>query len=52
MTLARGYSIVRKLPEMKVIKESSRIERGDRLELTFHSGSALCIVEEKKQAGS
>lgn len=48
LTLARGYSVVRKMPEMKVIKESRRIERGDRLELTFHSGSAFCVVEEKK----
>ncbi|HEY5513388.1 MAG TPA: exodeoxyribonuclease VII large subunit [Geomonas sp.] len=45
-TLARGYSITRKLPERTVVRDSREIEAGDRLELSFAAGSALCRVEE------
>jgi len=44
-TLARGYAIARKLPDGVVVRESSQIDAGDRLDLTFHRGSAVCIVE-------
>jgi exodeoxyribonuclease VII large subunit len=44
-TLARGYSVACKLPEGLVIRDSSQIDEGDRLELTFHRGSAVCEVE-------
>ena len=44
-TLSRGYSIARKLPERSVVKYSRQIAPGDRLELSFASGSALCTVE-------
>ena len=44
-TLSRGYSIARKLPERSVVKSSRQIAPGDRLELSFASGSALCTVE-------
>jgi exodeoxyribonuclease VII large subunit len=46
-TLARGFSITRKLPEMTIVTDSSRIEPGERLELTFQRGGALCRVESK-----
>jgi len=45
-TLSRGYSIARKLPRLEVVRDSSQIAPGDRLELTFSKGSALCTVEE------
>jgi exodeoxyribonuclease VII large subunit len=47
-TLSRGYAIARKLPEGNVVKENSQVAAGDRLELTFHRGSALCIVESSR----
>ena len=47
-TLARGYSIARKLPARFVVTHSRQIAPGDRLELTFASGSALCTVEQAR----
>jgi exodeoxyribonuclease VII large subunit len=44
-TLARGYSITRKLPERSLVKSSSEIQAEDRLELSFAAGVALCRVE-------
>ncbi|HBG06823.1 MAG: exodeoxyribonuclease VII large subunit [Geobacteraceae bacterium GWC2_58_44] len=44
-TLSRGYSITRKLPERTVVRYSREIEAGDRLELSFAAGGALCRVE-------
>jgi exodeoxyribonuclease VII large subunit len=46
-TLARGFSITRKLPEMTIVTDSRGIEPGERLELTFQRGGALCRVESK-----
>ena len=45
-TLSRGYSIARKLPERSVVRHSRQIAPGDRLELSFATGSALCTVEQ------
>lgn len=45
-TLSRGYSIVRKLPERSVVRYSRQIKEGDRLELSFSAGGAICRVEE------
>ena len=50
-TLARGYSIARKLPERNVVRESREIQAGDRLELSFAAGSALCRVEATNNTG-
>ncbi len=47
-TLARGFAIARTLPEGIVIKESSQVGPGDRIELTFHRGSAECVVESSR----
>ena len=46
-TLGRGYSIARKYPQGQVVKESSQVEAGDRLELIFRRGAAKCLVESK-----
>ncbi|MGB9629478.1 MAG: exodeoxyribonuclease VII large subunit, partial [Thermodesulfobacteriota bacterium] len=48
--LQRGYSITRKLPSLKILRRSSDIERGDKVEVTLHEGSLLCGVEETKKA--
>ena len=50
--LARGYSIARKLPERRVVRDSREIAAGDRLELSLAAGSALCRVEETRETGS
>ncbi|MGQ9859926.1 MAG: exodeoxyribonuclease VII large subunit [Thermodesulfobacteriota bacterium] len=43
--LARGYSIVRLLPQGDIVRDSSRLSAGDRLRITFHRGEATCKVE-------
>ncbi|MEK6776446.1 MAG: exodeoxyribonuclease VII large subunit [bacterium] len=43
--LHRGYSIVYKLPEGKIITESRKISLNDRLRIHFHSGKAECTVD-------
>jgi len=44
--LARGYSIVRLLPQENVVRDSSTLKPGDRLRITFHRGESTCRVEE------
>lgn len=44
--LARGYSIVRLLPQEKVVRDSSILSPGDRLRISFHKGESTCRVEE------
>jgi exodeoxyribonuclease VII large subunit len=44
-TLARGYTVVCRLPEGLVVKDSRQIDEGDRLKLTFLRGAAICEVE-------
>lgn len=47
-TLSRGYSIARKLPGRFVVRHNSQVAPGDRVELRFASGSAICTVEESR----
>ena len=47
-TLARGYSIVRQVPELTVVRDSRQLAAGDRLELTFQRGGAFCRVEKRQ----
>lgn len=44
-TLSRGYSIVQKLPERAVVRQSSQLHLGDRLLIRFAAGGATCRVE-------
>lgn len=44
--LERGYSIAYKLPFMTVVKDSKEIKSGDKVVIRFHSGRAVCVVEE------
>lgn len=43
--LARGYSIVRLLPQEEIVRDAARLGAGDRLRITFHKGEATCKVE-------
>lgn len=46
--LERGYSIVHKMPERLIVKDSSSLRVGDPLRITFARGNSLCRVEEKE----
>jgi len=46
--LERGYSIVHKMPERRIVKDSAAIQVGDLLRITFARGDSLCRVEERK----
>jgi exodeoxyribonuclease VII large subunit len=45
-TLARGYAIVRKLPEKTVVTDCGLLERGDLLHIKTRRGAAAARVEE------
>lgn len=47
--LERGYSISRRLPDMKIIKDASDIEKGRQLNVKLHKGELVCRVEEQKK---
>lgn len=44
--LDRGYSVTYKLPEKSVVKDSARLEKGDKVLIGFNRGTARCKVEE------
>lgn len=44
-TMARGYSIVLKLPERRLVTDSARLAPGDRVELRLRRGRVGCCVE-------
>jgi len=46
-TLVRGYSIVRKLDDGTVVRDSRQIEPGDCLGVVFGHGSAECVVKKR-----
>jgi exodeoxyribonuclease VII large subunit len=43
--LERGYSIVRKLPALDVLRESRQVDPGDEVEIRLHRGVILCEVK-------
>lgn len=45
-TLARGFSVVEKQANRRVIKNSDELSTGDKVRIRLHQGSALCLVEE------
>lgn len=45
LTLSRGYSIARTLPEKEVIRSYLQRRPGERLELILHEGALVCTVE-------
>jgi len=48
LTLSRGYTITCRLPERTVVRDSRTLAPGDRLDLTFLRGGALCVVERSR----
>ena len=47
-TLFRGYSITSTIPEGKVITSAGALSEGDRINIRFHQGKAVCVVDEIK----
>jgi exodeoxyribonuclease VII large subunit len=45
-TLARGYAIVRRLPDREVVHAAREAEPGTRVEAILHEGSLRCVVED------
>jgi exodeoxyribonuclease VII large subunit len=43
--LKRGYSVARKLPELKVIKDAGILRKGDRIEVRVYKGRVESEVE-------
>ncbi len=43
--LSRGYSLVRRLPDQRLITEADKLEIGDRVEILFRRGKARAKVE-------
>ena len=44
LTLSRGYAIVTRLPDGTVVRDGRSLAPGDRLDITFQHGGALCVV--------
>jgi exodeoxyribonuclease VII large subunit len=44
-TLARGYAIVRRLPGGEMVRDGRELAEGDRVDVGFRSGGAVCRVE-------
>jgi exodeoxyribonuclease VII large subunit len=49
--LSRGYSIVRKLPSLEIIRDSSSLNKEDLLHIKFHTGEAICRVDRVDDGG-
>lgn len=47
--MERGYSICRRLPDMKIIKDISDLEKDGRIHVRLHKGELVCQVKERKQ---
>lgn len=46
--LDRGYSITQKLPKKVIVKDSSKLKKGDEILVSFSKGQAKCTVKETK----
>src|SRR5262249_27722432 len=46
--LDRGYSIVHKVPEETIVKDSGSVNEADSIRITFAQGQAWCRVERKE----
>jgi len=45
--LARGFALVRKLPDMELVRDASGVKVGDRLGLQLQRGALECRIEKK-----
>ena len=43
--LERGYSITRKLPSLKILREASHVRPGEGVEVRLFKGSLICRIE-------
>jgi len=43
--LQRGYSLVRRLPEGRLVREKSQVAPGDRARITVSDGDLTCVIE-------
>jgi len=50
--LRRGYSIVRRIPSMEIVKDSRAVQRGDMIDVRLHQGELVCRVGKTKAGGS
>ena len=48
--LQRGYSITRKLPTLKILRDAAEVLVGDKVEIKLHRGTLSCSVEEKERS--
>ena len=49
--LRRGYSIVRRIPSMEILRDSRSVKRGDMVDVKLHQGQLICSVEKTKADG-
>ncbi|MBM4338573.1 MAG: exodeoxyribonuclease VII large subunit [Deltaproteobacteria bacterium] len=47
--LQRGYSITRKLPSLKILRDSDEVQVGDQIEVRLHRGILSCNVDGKER---
>jgi exodeoxyribonuclease VII large subunit len=45
--LDRGYSIVRRIPDWKIITDTGQVETGENIEVMVSRGTMTCRVEKK-----
>ncbi|MDE2705827.1 MAG: exodeoxyribonuclease VII large subunit [Gemmatimonadota bacterium] len=46
-SLARGFAIVERVANKRLVRDGNELQPGDKLQLRFHRGGAICRVEEK-----
>lgn len=49
--LERGYSITRKIPDMRVVKDATQVSKGDGVRVLLAKGTIDCLVEKTKRGG-
>ncbi len=47
--MERGYSICRRMPDMKIIKDAIEVEKDGQVNVRLSKGELICRVEERKQ---
>jgi exodeoxyribonuclease VII large subunit len=47
--LRRGYSIVRRIPSMNIVRDSTTVKKGDMVDVKLHHGHLICNVERTKK---
>lgn len=46
-SLARGFALVERVANKRLVRDGNELQPGDKLQLRFHRGGAICRVEEK-----